>query len=515
MDKRTVKINALDEYMNLMYKLILLEIPGVSLLACVIYVVEYIAGWLPDVLVKNIVTMSVTDGTFMLIGIYLARTGIKNGKVIPKKVLHAKLLIIAVEFLQWNGMSFGVPSRDFWAFSFLFTVVTMGFLDWKFTLVVSLEITVSLAASWVRIPELLMPEPGPNFRMDMVNRIACLVFSHGAIVFFTFLLEKYMTGAGSAALGHMSEMADSVLSEAADVSGSLVQAGDALSEISANEARSARQLADASNAIFKNNASLKRRADESRSDLDTLYSTGQELTLAVARVGDITGDVHARSAENEQQLADLKAANAQVISSIRHTNEVSELLTASVREIEEALHLIGSIAMQTNILSLNASIEAAKAGDAGKGFAVVAQEVRTLASRSEHSLEQIRQVISKLYDNTETMNSYLSENDRLIMEQSQAFEKMFSNIRSINTMLARSIDDVADMRERYAQQQHMIDNMIMINQDIAGGIDSENRDMNEIIQLVRNNANDAKRMEDSVVSIREMASKMEQMLSDR
>jgi methyl-accepting chemotaxis protein len=92
--------------------------------------------------------------------------------------------------------------------------------------------------------------------------------------------------------------------------------------------------------------------------------------------------------------------NTQKISAM---NESSDLMTKVLTQIREVANEIGEISDQTNLLSLNASIESARAGDAGKGFAVVAEEVRVLAKRSAHSTNEIRTLVSTTKEQIENL----------------------------------------------------------------------------------------------------------------
>ncbi len=89
-----------------------------------------------------------------------------------------------------------------------------------------------------------------------------------------------------------------------------------------------------------------------------------------------------------------------LIDSIKNGQELAKLTVESMTEINEqtaaiaeSITIIDQIAFQTNILSLNAAVEAATAGEAGKGFAVVAQEVRNLASRSAEAAKEIKDLV--------------------------------------------------------------------------------------------------------------------------
>ncbi len=80
-----------------------------------------------------------------------------------------------------------------------------------------------------------------------------------------------------------------------------------------------------------------------------------------------------------------------------YTVESMDSINDQTQAIADAITVIDQIAFQTNILSLNAAVEAATAGEAGKGFAVVAQEVRNLASRSAEAAKEIKSLVEKCY----------------------------------------------------------------------------------------------------------------------
>jgi len=196
----------------------------------------------------------------------------------------------------------------------------------------------------------------------------------------------------------------------------------------------------------KNGLTLDSSANLLLGNVDKLNTSSNEAAASLeetaAALEEITGNVSSTTGKiNEMsKLASAvtnSASNGEALAS-KTTGAMDEINT-QVTAINDAITVIDQIAFQTNILSLNAAVEAATAGEAGKGFAVVAQEVRNLASRSAEAAKEIKDLVE---------NANIKAN-----EGKNIADEMISGYSSLNSDISKTIDLISDVANAAREQE--------------------------------------------------------------
>ncbi|CAV18151.1 methyl-accepting chemotaxis protein [Vibrio atlanticus] len=213
----------------------------------------------------------------------------------------------------------------------------------------------------------------------------------------------------------------------------------------------------------KASASSTRESSESQfKEVDLVATAAEEMTQTsglVVQNAEIAVDAACeanRSAQQGQQVIELSAGEMRkLVARMSSAVPIVEELAKNNGNITEILSVIEGISEQTNLLALNAAIEAARAGEQGRGFAVVADEVRNLASRTQSSVGEIRAVIDKVHAGTQDVVEAIQEGNILANDTALHVQKAVEDLGSIFTSI-EAISDMNNQIVRAAEEQQSV-----------------------------------------------------------
>lgn len=201
--------------------------------------------------------------------------------------------------------------------------------------------------------------------------------------------------------------------------------------------------------------------------MNQMSSTAQEVARSAAAAVSSARSVNDETVSGRGLVQSQQGSIVRLASEIDESVRVINQLATDSQAISRVLDVIKSIAEQTNLLALNAAIEAARAGEQGRGFAVVADEVRTLARRTQHSTEEIEQMISRLHSGVEAAVKAMGSSHEMAsgtVGQSEKVQKALENILGAVGMIVDQNQQIAAAVEQQTAVAHDIDqNIVAIN----------------------------------------------------
>ncbi len=180
-------------------------------------------------------------------------------------------------------------------------------------------------------------------------------------------------------------------------------------------ASSSRETAQATEESNQNVVTGKDELTLLASAMTEMTATIQEIASQTHRAAQYANETKVATADCQQLMGRSETSLQQLSSSVDVSSEVAQQLEESSNNITQVLDVIRNVAEQTNLLALNAAIEAARAGEQGRGFAVVADEVRTLAQRTQKSTEEIQALIGSLQEGAAKAVEAMEESRQVVV----------------------------------------------------------------------------------------------------
>ncbi len=251
--------------------------------------------------------------------------------------------------------------------------------------------------------------------------------------------------------------------------------GNATTQMLIDNKKSGLIMDGSSDVLLANVETLNQASNEAAASLEETAAALEEIT------GNVTSTTHKISEmSNLANQVTNSASEGQSLAT--KTTDAMDEINTQVTSINEAITIIDQIAFQTNILSLNAAVEAATAGEAGKGFAVVAQEVRNLANRSADAANEIKSLVE---------NANIKAN-----EGKNIADEMIKGYSGLNSNIDKTIELISDVSSASKEQETGI---VQIN-DAINSLDQQTQKNASVASETRNIALSTSELAKSIVS---------------
>ena len=300
---------------------------------------------------------------------------------------------------------------------------------------------------------------------------------------------------------HVEENAEQLASATEQQASSADQMASMISQVAQGAQQQSQDSVQARDRMHQLLAAIEqvaKGAEESAVEVEKTSSTVEDVIHKLARAVELLEKVREEAEHSQERAALGNNSVTSVTEGMRHIKEASAETLACVAELErgskqigEIVEVINEIADQTNLLALNAAIEAARAGEAGRGFAVVADEVRRLAERSSQSTNEISQIVTQLMSAIERTVEFVQRNNNeidkgahLADDAGQILREIESDAHTINNSIAELLSLIEELNQLGRNAGEAMRNLAVITEESSASAEEMASSADEVVRVI-------------------------------
>lgn len=464
---------------------LIMNIVGIFIVDMTQMVISYIAGTFMLLIPTLVVNVMKKRGEgyvkYVIVSCAVIFTGIL-AVILPKHAILLYVYPIAISSLYFSG--------KLNVFSTVFTIITVSAAQ-----LISFYIPCDKDANFTDFKGVTL--------FGILPR-AMILFAISLI--FTMLCKRT-----ASLLGNLmsAEQQEQLREKSAEISQTLVRTVKEMDDISAQSAESGRTMALQSENVMRDSEENSEHIRSVGENMSAISENLRELDGMSREIEELLRHSDEITAENNSSLSAAESKMNQIYTQTDDSMKIIAELSEQSKRISEIVHMIEDISRQTDILAINASIEAAHAGEAGKGFSIVSAEMGTLSARTKSSAQEIGDILAIFTRNITAAVAAMEQNFTLTregMDKMELIKASAEKISSSNGEISRNVGHIARVISNVAKSgDEVTARLTGVSENIVNNFVA----VSSVSETVRKNSESMETLSAMVKDIRELSEQLE------